>query len=122
MTEIERILTALQSIRVSAQPEESEIHAAVEKALSDAEIEYVHEYRISAGRRIDFACGSIGIEVKKGRPRAAVLRSQLTRYLDGTALSAVIVIAQQPCALPRTICEKPVYCVSLNRLWGVAIH
>lgn len=122
MTEIERILTALQSIRVSAQPEEAEIHAAVAKALSDAEIEFIHEYRISAGRRIDFACGSVGVEVKKGRPRAAVLRGQLTRYLDETQLSAVIVISQQPCNLPQTICEKPVYCVSLNRLWGVAIH
>ena len=122
MTEIERILAALQTIRVSAQPEEAEIHEAAAKALANAGIETVHEYRLSAGRRIDFACGSIGIEIKKGRPRSDVLRRQLTRYLDGTALTAVIVVAQQPCTLPDQICGKPVYCVSLNRLWGVAIH
>ena len=38
-----------------------------------------------------------------------------------TALTAVIVVLQKPCALPETICGKPVRVVSLNRLWGVAL-
>lgn len=122
MTDIERILAALQTIRISAQPEESEIHEAVAKALAEADIEAAHEVRLAAGRRIDFACGSVGIEIKKGRPRSAVLRNQLRRYLDGTTLTAVIVVSQLPCFLPDEICGKRVYSVALNRLWGVALH
>lgn len=122
MNDIEAILRALQTIRVPAQPEESEIHEAVAAALEAAGIEAVHEFRIAPGRRIDFACGDVGIEIKKGRPRSAVLRGQLCRYLDGTPLRAVILVSQLPCTLPEEICGKRVYTVSLNRLWGVALH
>ena len=122
MNDVERILQALGAIRMPAQPEEADIHEAVAAALADASIEAVHEYRIAPGRRIDFACGDIGIEIKKGRPRAAVIRNQLRRYLDGTPLRAVILVSQLPCALPEEICGKRVYSVALNRLWGVALH
>ena len=71
---------------------------------------------------IDFACGSVGIEVKKGRPDGRRLRIQLARYLEQTQLTAMIVVLQQPCHLPESICEKPVHVVALNRLWGVALH
>lgn len=121
MNEAERILRALSSIRISAMPEELEIHREIELALRRANIEYVHEHRLLPGRRIDFACGSVGIEVKKSRPQAARLREQLRRYLDGTELSAMIVVLQKPCRLPESICGKPVYVLSLDRLWGVAL-
>lgn len=121
MNDVERILQALTSIRISAQPEEFEIHQQIELALQRAGIEYIHEHRLLPGRRIDFACGSVGIEVKKARPQAARLREQLCRYLEGTQLSAMIVVLQKPCRLPERICGKPVYVLSLNRLWGVAL-
>lgn len=118
---LESILTALRGIRIPAQPEENEIHTCIAEALHAAGLPFIHEFRLAPGRRIDFACGSIGIEVKKGRPAASVLRKQLERYLESPQLSAVIVVMQRPCSLPAQICGKPVHIISLNRLWGVAL-
>ena len=121
MTDVASILQALSSIRMPAQPEECEIHAEIARVLEAAGIPCIHEYKLMPGRRIDFICGSIGIEVKKSRPVSARLREQLRRYLDGTELTAMIVVLQKPCYLPELICGKPVYVLSLNRLWGVAL-
>lgn len=123
MTEdVRRILEALASIRISAQPEEFEIHAAIEQALERAGIEFVHECRLSPGRRIDFLCGQIGIEVKKSRPVAARLKQQIERYMESEMVSAMIVVLQKPCSLPDKIGGKDVHVLALNRLWGVALH
>ena len=121
MNDMDRILAALSTLRVTAQPEEYEIHAEIERALAAAGIEYIHECRLKPGRRIDFLCGRIGIEVKKGRPDATRLRAQLSRYLEDDRLAGAIVVLQRPCALPDRICQKPVRIVALNRLWGVAL-
>ena len=118
MGEVKQILAALSAIRIPAQPEEYEIHAEIARALDAAGIPYIHEHRLLPGRRIDFACGSVGIEVKKSRPASARLREQLARYLKETELTAMIVVVQKPCYLPDSICGKPVYVLALNRLWG----
>lgn len=119
--DIDRIAAALAAVRMPAQPEEYDIHAAVARALSDAELAYEHEYRLGPRRRIDFRVGRIGIEVKKGRPASSELREQLEKYLESDALDGVIVVTQRVTALPATICGKPVRLISLNRLWGVAL-
>ena len=115
------ILSALSAVRMPAQPEEYDIHAAVAKALSEAGLEYEHEYRLGPRSRIDFRVGRVGIEVKKGRPAPSALREQLQKYLESDALDAVIVVTQRATRLPETLCGKPVALLSLNRLWGVAL-
>ena len=120
--EVQSVLEALHTLRIGPQPEEFEIHAAISHALQQAGIEFTHEYKIAPGRRIDFVCGRTGIEVKKSRPAAAQLKAQLTRYLQGSELEAMIVVLQKPCVLPEEICNKPVFVLALNRLWGVALH
>ena len=119
--QIARITSALAAVRMPAQPEEMDIHAAVARALSDAGIEFEHEYRLGPRRRIDFRAGRVGIEVKKGRPASAELAKQLRRYLESDALDAAVVVAQRVTALPDAINGKPVVLISLNRLWGVAL-
>lgn len=119
--EIRAIGAALSAIRVPAQPEEYDIHAAVARALSDAGLNFEHEYRLGPRRRIDFRVGRVGIEVKKGHPASSELTRQLRKYLESDALDGVIVVAQRATALPETLCGKPVRLVSLNRLWGVAL-
>ena len=121
MNQIQSILSALSGIRVCAQPEESEIHAAICHALTEAEIDFVHEYKLGPGRRIDFFCGGVGVEVKKGRPVAARLRAQAKKYAESPELSALIIVAQRPCYLPDSIDGKRIYLLSLDRLWGVAL-
>lgn len=119
--DMDAVAAALASVRMPAQPEEYDIHAAVARALSDAGLEFEHEYRLGPRRRIDFRVGRVGIEVKKGRPASSELRAQLQKYLESDALDAVIVVTQRVTALPVTIGGKPVRLVSLNRLWGVAL-
>lgn len=118
---MDRIATALSTVRMPAQPEEYDIHAAVADALADAGLEYTHEYKLGPRCRIDFLVGRVGIEVKKGRPATADLTRQLRRYLESDALDAVIVVTQRVTALPTAIHDKPVRLISLNRLWGVAL-
>ena len=118
---IERIVHAIAAVRMPARPEEYDIHAEIARALEAAGIAYEHEYRLGPRRRIDFRVGRIGIEVKKGRPVSAQLRAQLARYLESDALDAVIVVTQRVTRLPERIDGKPVYIISLNRLWGVAL-
>ena len=118
---IGRVVAALGAVRVPAQPEEYDIHAAVAEALAAAGLEYQHEYRLGPRRRIDFRVGRIGIEVKKGRPASSELAAQLKRYLESDDLDAVVVVSQRVAAVPDAIGGKPVVLVSLNRLWGVAL-
>ena len=118
---IDGIVAALSAVRMPAQPEEYDIHAAVAAALSEAGLEFEHEYRLGPRRRIDFRVGRIGIEVKKGRPTSPALATQLRKYLESDALDAVIVVTQRVTRVPDTLCGKPVVLVSLNRLWGVAL-
>lgn len=115
------IVAALASVRMPAQPEEYDIHAAVARALNAAGLSYEHEYRLGPRRRIDFRVGRLGIEVKKGRPASSELTRQLRRYLESDALDGVVVVTQRVTSVPGEICGKPVQLVSLNRLWGVAL-
>lgn len=117
----EEILAALQSVRAPAQPGEYDLHGMIASALSRAGIMCAHEFRLAPRCRIDFLCGSVGIEVKKGRPLRGALTKQVARYLESEAVSCVIVVMQRAVALPEYIGGKRVYVVSLNRLWGVAL-
>lgn len=119
--QVQRIADAIASVRMPAQPEEYDIHAQVASALGAAGHAYVHEYKLGPRCRIDFKVGRVGIEVKKGRPAASELTKQLRRYLASDELDAVIVVTQRVTRLPASIGGKPVYIVSLNRLWGVAL-
>ena len=119
--EMDRVIDALASVRMPAQPEEYDIHAAVADALNEAGLAYEHECRLGPRNRIDFRVGRVGIEVKKGRPATSLLTRQLRRYLESDALDGVVVVTQRVTALPHAINGKPVRLVSLNRLWGVAL-
>ena len=72
-------------------------------------------------RRIDFLAGTIGIEVKKGRPDRRTLLAQITRYLESGRLSEIVVVMQRAVSLPERVLGRRVTVVSLNRLWGVAL-
>ena len=119
--DMDRVIAALARVRVPAQPEEYDIHVQVAEALGAAGIPFEHEYRLGPRCRIDFRVGRVGIEVKKGRPVSSELTRQLRRYLASDELDAVIVVMQRSTRLPERIAGKPVYIVSLNRLWGVAL-
>ena len=121
MNDLNELLRALNALRMNALPEEYDIHAAVCEAFDRAGIAYVHEAKLAPRCRIDFLCGRIGLEVKKGKPPLRTLRTQLTRYAQTGALDTIIVLTEQSVRLPATISGIPVRAVSLNRLWGIAL-
>ena len=97
------------------------MHGLIAAALSRAGISCAHEYRLAPRCRIDFLCGRVGIEVKKGRPLRGALEKQVGRYLKSEEVDCLIVVSQRAVSLPDAIEGKRVHVLSLNRLWGVAL-
>ncbi|MBR6767795.1 MAG: hypothetical protein IKM02_07580 [Clostridia bacterium] len=120
-SEMKAIIEAVSALRTPAIPGEYDIHGQIAEALARAQIDFTHEYRLRPRCRIDFRAGRIGIEVKKGRPASSELTRQLRRYLESEELDGMIVVTQRAVNLPATLCGKPVFLLSLNRLWGVAL-
>lgn len=118
---VEEITRALSVLRLPAAPGEYDMHALVEQALERAGLPVAHEVRLGPGRRIDFMCGGVGIEVKKGKPARAAVLGQLRRYALSSEVRALVVVAPGDMRLPREIGGVPVRCVALARLWGVAL-
>ena len=118
---VARIIAALGKVRAPAMPGEYDIHGMIAEALKEDGLDFVHERPLAPRCRIDFFCGGVGIEVKKGRPAPAQLRRQLARYAASEEISALIVVTQRAVSLPETICGKKLYQVSLNRNWGIAL-
>ena len=118
---MEQVLNALSGLRAPLSQGEYDLHRLVAEALEAAGVEYIHEAPLGRGRRIDFLCGSVGIEVKRGRPAPGLLKKQLSGYLESPQVSALILIAERTANIPPVIGGKPVKIVSLNRLWGIAL-
>jgi len=118
---LETVLNALGELRSPFALYESDIHAWVEECFVRAGLEFTHEARIGAGCRIDYLVGNVGVEIKKGKPDAAVLKRQLMRYAQCEDIQALVVLTQRGVALPESLCRKPVRGIALNALWGVAL-
>ena len=78
----ETILMALACIRAPQPQDEYDLHGLVADALQQAEIPFLHEAPLAPRCRIDFLCGEIGIEIKRGRGEKKALEKQLRRYVD----------------------------------------
>lgn len=119
--DVARIIAALETVRAPAMPGEYDLHGMIARALEGAGVACVHEYRLAPRCRIDFLCGQVGIEVKKGRPAPAQLKRQLARYLASDEVREIVVVMQRAVHMPETISGKRVHVVSLNMNWGVAL-
>lgn len=119
--QIKTIEMALGHIRMPAVQGEYDLHEDVKQALEQAGVSYVHEAKLGPGCRIDFLCGSIGIEVKKGKVQSSRLRTQVEKYLAFEEVHAMIVVTGWTADLPGSIAGKPVRVFGVRRLWGVAL-
>ena len=117
----QEVLRALSTLRASAMPGEYDLHRLVAEALKAAGLPCIHEYRLAPRRRIDFFIGGVGVEIKKGRPNARELLKQVERYLACDELREIVVVTQKDTPLPARVLGKRVTCISLDRLWGVAL-
>lgn len=115
------VIAAVSSLRLSPAAEEFALHQAIADVLAGAQIDYIHEAGLAPRCRIDFLCGGVGIEVKRGKPVRAALLAQIARYCACESISALVLVVERTANLPRMCCGKPVYVLSLNRLWGVSL-
>ena len=63
----------------------------------------------------------MGIELKKGRPNGPKMKEQAARYAAAADIRALIVVVEKWVNLPNQLAGKPLYTISLNRLWGIAL-
>ncbi len=118
----QQVLTALATIRAPQTQDEYDLHGLAADALQRAEIDFHHEAPLAPRCRIDFLCGDVGIEIKRGRPDVNAVSRQLRRYADSGKLRAIILLSEKTApGLPGFVAGIPVYPVSLQKLWGIAI-
>ncbi len=118
----QQVLTALAAIRAPQTQDEYDLHGLAADALQRADIDFRHEAPLAPRCRIDFLCGDVGIEIKRGRPDVNAVSRQLRRYADSGKLRAIILLSEKTApGLPGFVAGIPVYPVSLQKLWGIAI-
>ena len=115
------ILRALKTLRAPAYTGEYDLHGLISTALDEAGLAFEHERKLAVGMRADFFIGGCVVEVKKGRPVRSKLIRQAARYLGCEGVTSLIVVANKNAPLPNEILGKPVYMLSLDKLWGVSL-
>jgi len=100
---------------------EMDLHRLVGERLAECGFTCLHEAAIAKGCRIDYLVDDIGVEIKKGKPKAPVLLKQLARYAQSDRVGSLIVVSWQSVALPNCINGKPIHSLALSQLWGVSL-
>lgn len=121
MARLEEVLAALRTIRAPLERGEYDLHALVAAALDRAGLASRHEVPLAPRCRIDFLCGGIGIEVKRGQPERARIRQQLARYAACDQVEALVLVTERAVDLPPALAGKPLRAVCLRKLWGIAL-
>jgi len=115
------VLSALSALRIPPGTPELKMHARIAAGLEAAGIACIHEVKLAPRCRIDFLADGIGIEVKCGKPSRRALLRQLGRYAACKEIHALILVVERSANLPAHVGGKPCYCLSMNRLWGIAL-
>jgi hypothetical protein len=115
------IIRCLAHARVPPGLSEYDIHSIIAAVLRNGGFNARHEVAAAPRCRIDFLIGSIGLEIKKGRPQRGRLMRQSEKYLSLESISALILVVERNVAMPRFICGKPVFVIGLNKMWGIAL-
>lgn len=127
-TTLDATVAALSTLRISlAGLSETALVDRMSDALTAAGIGHHREVRLAPRCRIDLAVpvpgaqSCIGIEAKKGRPRAPDAAAQVERYAATGRVDALIFVAERAFDLPETLSGIPIRTVSLNTLMGIAL-
>ena len=118
---MERIIEAISALRAPLQQGEYDLHRLVMYALDAAALPWEHEVKLAPRCRIDLMCGSVGIEIKRGKVEKARIIEQLRKYADCPQVQGLILVTEKTVPVPHTINGKPVRLICLNRLWGIAL-
>lgn len=118
---MERIIEAISALRAPLQQGEYDLHRLVMDALDAAALPWEHEVKLAPRCRIDLMCGSVGIEIKRGKVEKARIIEQLRKYAECPQVQGLILVTEKTVPVPHTINGKPVRLICLNRLWGIAL-
>lgn len=93
--------------------DERTLQDQIEEVLKENTVEHTREKSLNLKDRIDFLCGTVGIEVKIAGSQQAVQR-QLWRYAgDDRISSLVLVTTRSGHFMPESINTKPIFVVHL---------
>lgn len=121
MESVSHIISALSTVKISMRLDEEFIHHKIMDVFDYYKIKYEHEYKLIPHKRFDFWLDGIALEVKKKKPSKITLLNQLNRYTRSDEVKAIIVVLEKSMDLPKSLNDKPIFIVSLNANWGVAI-
>lgn len=95
---------------------EDELQRGISRALANAEISFGREVVLRRSDRIDFLCGTVGIEVKVGGSISALTR-QLMRYAESERVGAIVLVTNRSrfgAQLPSSMNGKMVSVVNVG--------
>jgi hypothetical protein len=119
--DINKVVTAIRTIRIDPATDEFQIHEAIKSALLVRGIGYDHEYKLASRNRIDFLThDGVGVEVKKGKPNSTEVYHQLNRYIRFPEVKAMILVIERYQDVPEELHGKPCMSIGLNKLWGIS--
>jgi len=121
MENISHIISALSTVKISLRLDEKSIHRKIMDVFDYHKIRYVHEYKLIPHKRFDFWMDGIVLEIKKAKPSKITLLNQLNRYTKSDKVKAIIVVLEKSMDLPKSLNDTPIFVLSLNANWGVAI-
>jgi hypothetical protein len=114
--EAERLISLIGSARLDLSTEGA-VQRGLGRLFEEEGIPYQAEVVLAPSDRIDFLIGPVGIEVKIGHPRRAILR-QLERYARSDRIDTLLLVSSAP--FPSAGFEmggKPVRVVNLSTGW-----
>ena len=112
----ERLICLIGSVRLDLSTEGA-VQRGLGRLLDEERIPYKAEVILAPSDRIDFLVGRVGVEVKIGHPRRAILR-QLERYARSDRVDTLLLVSSAP--FPSAGFEvggKPVHVVNLSTGW-----
>ena len=94
---------------------EASLQFGIANRLVETGVEYSREVPLTPADRIDFMVGRIGVEVKIGGGKTALIR-QLFRYAQSAEVDELVLVTTAPglTFIPRTLNSKPVRTLVLS--------
>lgn len=121
---MEKVISALKTLRVGVITDEYILQQKIAEILSSNNIPFEKEYVLGPRNRVDFlTMDGIAIEVKKNKPNRTSLIAQINRYAEFDEVKSVIIVVETSIRDPihKTYNGKPCTIIGLRKLWGIAI-
>lgn len=112
-----KLLKTLSSYKFSLGSEAA-LQLQIAEALTQADIPFEREYRLSPKERIDFISEGFGIEIKiKTSLSKKGIYKQVLGYAQHDCIKAIVLVTNKSIGMPEELNGKPCYVVNIGRSW-----